>query len=146
MNLSTDRALKRFLEKTARSPRRRSGPTTAPLVLGLALLLGYQLLVRLLPMVWSATLPGGLAQARAFRGWPGLLYRLGETCYNNVLGVSWIIVGSVIVSFLLCRAAWPLRWFVWLIVVSAILLDAVVLVMILRTALMATALEAGVPL
>ena len=59
MNPDAERTLQRFLEQSARPARRRAGRiSTAPIVLGLGLLLGYQLLVRLVPLVWSATLPG----------------------------------------------------------------------------------------
>ena len=63
----------------------------APWVLGLALFLGYQLLVRLVPRVWAALLPGGLAQANSFRGLPGTLYRLALIAYHNVGAACWLI-------------------------------------------------------
>src|SRR5690606_32018929 len=84
MSRPGERDLKRVLEEVSRSPRRRRrGAGTAPLMLGLALFLGHQLLVQLVPRAWAALLPGGLAQARQFRGWPGLLYASAEACYRH---------------------------------------------------------------
>lgn len=148
MRPDAERTLRRFLEQDERPPRRRRAGriSSAPIVLGLGLLLGYQLLVRLVPWVWSATLPGGLAQARGFRGGPGLVYHLAVACYQNVATATGLIIGAVLVAFLLGALARPLRWLVWLAAVAVILIDASILAVTLQAALWATARASGMPI
>jgi hypothetical protein len=143
VNPSTARALDRLLKKMDRPPRRRRF-STAPLVMGLGLVLGYQLLVRLVPRVWSTTLPGGLGQARFLRGWPGLVYRLALFCYRDFSAV--LLVGGLLVAAAVVVSGWlrPLRFLVWLAAVAVILADAGIVYVTLRTALEATAAASGI--
>ena len=143
MNPSTARALDRLLRKMER-PRRRRRFTTAPLVLALGLVVGYQLLVRLVPQVWSTTLPGGLAQARFFRGWPGLVWHVALFCHRNFSTV--LLVGGLLVAGAIVVGGWlrPLRFLVWLAAVAVILADAGIVYVTLRIALVATAADSGI--
>jgi hypothetical protein len=143
VNPSTARALDRLLRQMDRPPRRPRF-STAPLVMGLGLVLGYQLLVRLVPRVWSTTLPGGLAQARFLRGWPGLVWRLAWFCYYDFRTV--LVIGGLLVAGAIVVSGWlrPLRFLVWLAAVGVILADAGIVYVTLRTALEATAAASGI--
>jgi hypothetical protein len=147
MDRRAQRALERLLRKMARPPRaRRAGFSRAPLILALGLVLGYHLLVRLVPMVWAATLPGGLDQARMLRGWPGLVFRLAVLCSNQLPAVAWGIGGMTLSAFLAARLGWPGRVLSWVAAVAMIVVDAAIVVVTVGTALTATAAGAGIGL
>jgi len=121
----TFRKLDRLLTRLERSGRRpRSRFPLAAIYLTLALILGYQLLVRFVPMVWASLLPGGLAQAESFRGWPGLIYRLGWICHHHFQQVLLVLGGISLAGFVLSRGPWPARAMVWLTAVGLVLVDA----------------------
>ncbi len=144
MNPSTDRAFERVLKAMSRPSRpRRSRFSTAPFVLALGLLLGYQLTSRLVPMVWGSMLPGGLDQARTFRGWPGLVWALAVACHRDVFGVVATLAGIAVAGFWLSMFVRPLRPLVWLMVVGTIAIDAGIVYVTLRAAIEATAQNAG---
>ena len=144
MNPSTARALDRLLRQMERPARsRKSRFSTAPIVLALGLVLGYQLLSRLVPMVWSTMLPGGLEQARTFRGWPGLVWRLAVACHADFAGVLVVLGGIAAAGVFLSTWVRPLRFLVWLAAVASILIDAGIVFVTMRTALDATARAAG---
>jgi hypothetical protein len=125
MNQETLRKLDRVLNRLDRDTRRpRSKSPLAAIYLTLALIVGYQLLVRFVPMVWSALLPEGLAQAEDLRGWPGLIYRLGWICQDR-FGPVLVTLGAVsIAGFVLSRGPWPARVIVWLAAAGLVLVDA----------------------
>lgn len=110
------------LERKAKRPRSRF--PMAAIYLTLALILGYQLLVRFVPMVWASLLPEGLAQAERLRGWPGLIYRLGWLCHTRFEQVLIALAIISLAGFVLSRGPWPARLFVWLAAVGCVLLDA----------------------
>lgn len=110
------------LEGKARRPRSRF--PMAAIYLTLALILGYQLLVRFVPMVWSTLLPEGLTQAENLRGWPGLIYRLGWICHTRFEQVLLALGGISVAGFVLSCGPWPARVFVWLAAVGCVLIDA----------------------
>jgi hypothetical protein len=112
------------LERKANRPRPRSRFPMAAIYLTLALILGYQLLVRFVPMVWSSLLPDGLAQAADLPGWPGLIYRLGWICHNRSVPVLATLGGISLAGFVLSRGPWPFRVLVWLAAVGCVFLDA----------------------
>jgi hypothetical protein len=125
MNQETLRKLDRVLNRLDRGARRpRSRSPLAAIYLTLALILGYQLLVRFVPMVWSALLPEGLAQAEEFRGWPGLIYRLGWICRGHFGPVLVTLAGVSLAGFVLSRGPWLARVLVWLAAVGLVLVDA----------------------
>jgi hypothetical protein len=137
-----DRALDR-LERASQRERRRAGFSTAPIVLGLGLILGYQLLVRFVPRVWAALLPGGLEQAGHLGGWPGLVLRLAVVCHQHFFGVC-VFMGSVVAAgLMLGRGNRLLRAFVWVAAVAVILLDAGIIYVVLRASMQATLEGAG---
>lgn len=141
MNDKTLKALDRALDKLERASKRqqRKGRfSTAPFMLALGLVLGYQLLVRLVPKVWGSSLPGGLAQARQLRGWPGLVAALAVVCDRNFSSVLGIGAATVVAAFLWVRWAGPLRFLVWLAAVAVILVDAGIVYVTLRTSMAVT--------
>jgi hypothetical protein len=144
MSTSTEKALERLLRKMSRAHRpRRSRFSTAPIVLALGLILAYQLLVRLVPLLWSELLPGHLEQAETFRGWPGLVWLLATQCHQNfgmALSFGACVVGAAVV---ICGWMRPLRLLVWIASVAVILLDAGIVYVAIRTALDASAQAAG---
>lgn len=145
MNPSTSRALDRLLQQMARPPRqRRKRVSTAPLVVALGLVLGYQLLVRLVPQVWGEMLPGGMDQARSFRGWPGLVGNLAWSCHQNFAAA--LVIGGLFVAGTILVSGWlrPLRFLVWLAAIGVILADAGIVYVTMRTALEATAAASGI--
>jgi len=143
VNPSTKQALDRLLAKMDRPRRRPRRVSTAPIVLALGLLLGYQLLVRFVPMAWSILLPGGLDQAARFRGWPGLLWRVANMAYGRY-PASAIAFGSVgLAGVIISVIAPPLRFLVWLAAIAVIALDAAIVVAVVTTAVAVTAQEAG---
>src|SRR4051794_28611003 len=110
MRPSTSRALDRVLRQMSRPPRvRPSRFSTAPIILGLALGLGYLLLSRLVPMYWSAMLPYGLPQANTFRGWPGLVWALAVHCHRDFAGTMTILGAIALAGFALSTFARVLR-------------------------------------
>jgi hypothetical protein len=140
MNPSTQRALDRLLRKMERAQRRKPRRfSTAPLMLLLGLIVGYQLLVRLVPRVWATMLPGGWEQANTFRGWPGIVWALALACHQHFAAVAVIIGGTTLFAFVLIRIAPLFRFPVWLVAVGVILLDAGILYITLRTSLEAVA-------
>ncbi len=145
MNPSTERALDRLLQKMARPPRtRRSRFSTAPVVIALGLVLGYQLLVRLVPRVWGELLPGGMRQARFLRGWPGLVGNLAWSCHLHFSAV--LVIGGLFVAGAILVSGWlrPLRFLVWLAAIGVILADAGIVYVTLRAALETTADASGI--
>jgi hypothetical protein len=143
MNPDTERALARVLDRLGRPPRRRRGLSRAPVILALGFVLGYQLLVRLLPRVWGELLPGGLAGASRLRGLPGLAFAAARTCFYQFPLVAGTLAAIVVAVLLLSRGAWPFRLVAWLAALLVLAADAMILVVILRTALAATAAAAG---
>lgn len=144
MNPSTAAALDRILRQMSRPPKvRKSRFTTAPIVLGLGLALGYLLASRLVPMVWGSMLPGGLDQARSFRGWPRLVRELAVRCHRDFLGTVGVLTGIGVAGLFLSAFVRPLRPVVWLMAVAAILADAGIVYVTLRVAVEATARNSG---
>lgn len=141
MNPSTSRAMDRVLRsmERARQPRRRRFPRSA-LMMGLGLVLAEQILVRLVPRIWDATLPGGVDQAAHFNGLPGLIYRAALACHRNPGPPLWIIGGLTIIAILVSRLGWPFRVLVWLAAVGTILLNAAILAITLQAAMAASRL------
>jgi hypothetical protein len=147
MNDKTLKALDRALDKLERASnrqQRRGRPSTAPIVLAIGLVLGYQLLVRLVPKVWASLLPGGLDQAAQFRGWPGLVARLSVTCQQNFTATIAVGAGIVIAAYLWGRWVRPLRFLVWLAALAVIVLDAGIIYVTLRSSMEATFEGAGI--
>src|SRR5579883_1614443 len=115
MNPKTLKALDRAIERMDRlAKRRRGGFSTAPIMLGLGLTLGYQLLVRFVPMVWASLLPEGLSQVSHLRGWPGLVWRLASLCHANFTIMAAMMAVIVAAGFLVSSRLRPLRFLVWL--------------------------------
>jgi hypothetical protein len=79
-------------------------------------------------------LPGGLTQAATFRGVPGLVYRLARWAYGDFGRVVLVIVAAVVGSVLVGRLGWVFRFGVWVAAIGVVLLDALLLVVILRVA------------
>ena len=125
------------LDRPAR--RRRRGFSTAPFVVAGGLTLGYQLLVRLVPMLWANILPGGFEEGARFQGLPHLVWWMAWFCHLRfavVLLASCLIVGT---SFALGRG--PLtRPMAWLMAVGVIVLNAAILLIALRTGMIANGL------
>lgn len=132
------------MRQMRRTPRvRKSKFSTAPIVLGLGLVLGYQLTARLVPMVWDSMLPGGLDQARFFRGWAGLVWAMAVYCHRDFPGTVAVLAAIGGVGFFVSTFMRPLRPIVWLMAVAAIGIDAGIVYVTLRTAIEATAQNAG---
>lgn len=133
MNPSTARALDRALRALARPPRRRPR-TLAPVVVGMALVLGHTLLTRLVPAVWAAVLPGGLASAWRLRGWSGVIWRLAVSLPQSP--VRPVIVGTAIavLGYAVCRSVPMLRWPFRLLALLAVAADAAIVYVTMATA------------
>lgn len=133
MNDPTRAALDRMLRGLDRArPRRRpAGFSTAPLVVAGAGVLGYQLLVRLVPAVWANVLPGGFAQGPYLPGGAPLVWRAAWTCHLHFVPVALGIGVATVLAAILGRR--PLtRPLAWGLAVLAIGLDAAILVLTLR--------------
>lgn len=146
MNESTARAIERLtrkLERAQKRPRSRAG--SAPIVLGAGLAVGILLLGWLLPRLWATLLPGGLNQASRFQGAPGLLYQLAVACYRFAPALMLVACVVTVVSWVVARAAMPLRLLVWLLAVVVVAIDAGILVVGMRAAMTANAAASGLP-
>jgi hypothetical protein len=139
-----DKALK-ALEQLSRAPRRRRGLrlSLAPFYLGMGLIVAHQLLVRFVPMVWSATLPGGIEQAHTLRGWGGLLWSVCMLVYMRFNQVAPILTGAWIIALLASLMNRYLRLLVWVAAVAVVMLDFGILAITLETALRAGMREIG---
>jgi hypothetical protein len=127
MNDSTRSALDRLNRTIGRPDRKRKpGFSTSPLVLACALILGYHLLVRLVPSLWANILPGGFEQGSMFVGWPWIVWRLAWFCHLNFIAVAAGTVILVAIAIVLGRLALT-KPIAWLMAVFAILLDAGIL-------------------
>jgi hypothetical protein len=144
MNPSTERALERALKALARPPRRRKG-TRAPVVIGTAVVLAHLLLTRLLPAVWAAVLPGGLAAAGRLRGWPGLVWRLATSLPRSPVGPLALGVAIAVIGYAACRSVPLLRWPFRLAAVLAVALAAAILYVTMATAYEAALTGLGSP-
>jgi type IV secretory pathway VirB2 component (pilin) len=141
---STEKALARVLDRLDRDSRRtRRGFSRAPIYLTLGLVVGYQLLVRFVPMVWSSTLPHGLAQAGHLAGWPGLLWRLAMICHGRFTQVVVVLGAIAFTGFLLARGPWPMRLLVWLAAFGIVLIDALIVFLALSASLGAVLDDSG---
>jgi hypothetical protein len=144
MKPSTQRAMDRLLRSMARPPRPRPRRLSlSAIYLALGLVLGYQLLVRFVPMVWGSLLPGGLTQANQLRGWPGVVWRLAIVAHVRFPAVA-TTLGIVGAAGFLLGAIRPLRLLVWLAAVVVIAIDAGILILTLQTALAAGLQNAGI--
>jgi hypothetical protein len=135
------------LEKLSRPKNRRRGSmrlSLAPFYLGMALLVGHQLLLRFVPMVWSATLPGGLQQAHFLRGWGGLLWAFCVLFYLRFNQVALILFGVWAIALVLSLANRYLRLLVWLVAFAVVMLDFGILIVTLETALHSGMREVGI--
>ncbi len=139
MTSPTDRAVPRVLKEMARPPRRRPRFTLASFTLALALALGFVLVNQLVPRIWAATLPGGVAQAQSFRGIPGLIWALSLDSHRNPMAMAAFGTMIVLVGWLASALFRPLRWLVWLAAIAAILGDAGILYVALQTSWLAAA-------
>ena len=132
MTDKTQQALDRMDAALDRSARKRPrGFSTAPFVFGAALILGYQLLVRLVPRIWANVLPGGFDQGQFFRGWPRLVWQSAWFCtlrFPAVL-ITFVVLFAIAVAF--GRNPWT-RPIAWLLAVCAILLNAAILIIALK--------------
>jgi hypothetical protein len=129
--------------------RRASRPPwrfpTAALVLTGGLLLGHQLLVRFVPMVWEALLPGGLDAASTLNGWPGLLWRTAVFSHVHQAGILAAIVGVGVVSLVMGGRSFLFRLLLRLAALSVIVLDAGIVMVALKVSYRATADASGLP-
>ena len=136
MNQSTARALDRLFRQMSRPPRvRKSRFSIAPVILALGLLLGHQLVWKLVPTYWGSQLPGGLNQARHFRGWSGLLWAcvvVAHRDFTATVALLSVIAASGLLLSALCR---PLRPIVWLMALAVIAIDGGIVYVMMRTAI-----------
>jgi hypothetical protein len=141
--------LRKFDKMLARMDRRAKRPPRrflmSPIALVAGLVLGEQLLVRFVPMVWETFLPGGLEQADFLRGWPGLLWRLAVSCHVNQPAV-FVGIGVVgLVAWMLGGRNIVFRFLVRLGAFGVILLDACIVIVTLATSYRITADNSGIP-
>lgn len=145
MNPSTAKAVDRLMRQMSKPPRVRKGRfSMAPVILSLGLFLGYQLLTRLVPHVWGSMLPGGLEQARHFRGWAGLVWMSAVHCHRDFTQTVMILVAIGGVGWFLTMFARPFRPIVWLMAIAVIGINAGIVYVTLRAAIEATAQNAGI--
>lgn len=128
----------------AMSRRHRPGRfSMAPITLGLALLLGILLLTEMVPRVWNAVLPGGLAQASTFRGWPGQLLQLARWLFANRAGALMAVGGLAVVGLPLASRSRAFRWTFRLLALAAILADFAIVYAVLYVAYVAVGSPLG---
>ncbi|HEV3122774.1 MAG TPA: hypothetical protein VGY53_12760 [Isosphaeraceae bacterium] len=135
------------LERLSRPRNKRRGSmrlSLAPFYLGMAMLVGHQLLLRFVPMVWSATLPGGIQRAHTLRGWGGLLWALCVLFFVRFDQVVLILFGVWIGALVLSFLNRYIRLLVWLIAFAVVMLDFGILFVTLQTALHSGMREAGI--
>jgi hypothetical protein len=146
MNRATQAKIERILTQME---RRASRPLwrfpTAALVLAAGLLLGQQLLVRFVPMVWEALLPGGLDAASTLSGWPGLIWRAAVFSHVHQTGIFAAIAGIGIVSVMLGGRSFLFRVLLRLAALGVIVLDAGIVMVALKVSYRATADASGLP-
>lgn len=121
--------LARALEQLhASHPRKRArgGFSTAPIVLAGAIVLGYQLLVRLVPSLWAELLPGGFETGRFLPGAPRLVWWTAWQCYGRFPVVLGGAIGVTLVAGWMSRRP-ATRWVAWLGALGAIAVDAAIL-------------------
>lgn len=140
MSDPTRHALDRIEQTLNRSGKRRKlGFSTGPIVLASGLILAYQLLVRLIPSLWSEILPGGFGQGAMLSGWSRVIWQVAWFCH---LRFPIVLVGTVVLSLvgvLLSRHP-TTRPLVGIMAVSTIVLDAAILVIALKTGMDAAGL------
>ncbi len=133
MKDKAQQALDRMEQALDRSGRkRRRGFSTAPFVFAAGLVLGYQLLVRLVPQLWANILPGGFEQGALLNGWPHLVWRLAWFCHLRFPVIFVGCLASVATAIAFGRTPWG-RPVVWLMAVGTIVLNAAILVIALKT-------------
>jgi hypothetical protein len=138
MNRRSRDLLKRFAAAAGRSRRRaRRRFSLAPITLGLALGVGLVWLAMMLPRVWAATLPGGLVQAAAFGGWPGLVWDAAVAAHRYFAAIGGAIVGLTILGLPLASRSGAIRWGFRLLAMLAVLLDFGLVFVTMRVALAA---------
>ena len=133
MNESTRAALDRIVRSmNRRKPKRPRGFSAAPLVVAAGIVLGYQLLVRLVPQVWANILPGGFEQGAFLGGWPGIVWKAAWYCRLHFATVA--VGGFVIVAAMFLVGRRPItRPIAWLAAVVVILLNAGILYVTMKT-------------
>jgi hypothetical protein len=144
MNEKTRRALDRMLkrlDRDARRPRRKF--PLAPIYLSLGLILGYQLLVRFVPLVWFAFLPEGFNQAQHLPGGAGLVWRLATACHDHFDRVAIVLGGIAAAGFVLDRGPRMSRFLVWLAAFAVVVVNASILAIAIKTSMEATIRGSG---
>jgi len=134
MNDSTRRALDRInraLDRQHQGSRRPAGFSTSPLVLAGALVLGYHLLVRVVPGLWAGILPDGLGSVAHLVGWPAIVWRAAWFCHTRFPAVVTGVVAIVAIGLIFGRAR-ATRPLAWLMAVAAIAADAGILFVAIR--------------
>jgi hypothetical protein len=79
-------------------------------------------------------LPGGLEQARFFRGWPGLLWAMTLRSHRDFAGTIAILAAIGTSGFVIAAIARPLRPLVWLMAAATIAIDAGIVYVMYRAA------------
>jgi hypothetical protein len=138
MSKDTLKALDRELARLER--RQRRGPRRFPksaITLVLGLLLGQQLLGRLVPMVWGAVMTEGLwVELGTF----GRAIALGsEFCQTRGATVTWGIGGIGLAAVLLGFGSPMFRRLTWLAAVMVLLFNGAVVVKTFQTSAMVAA-------
>lgn len=147
MNPETLRKLERQLRKLdRRRPRAIGRGFTAALVFAAGLMLAHFLLSRLVFTIWETLLPGGLDQADSFVGWPGLVWHAAVFCRVNYLGTAIAMGVAALVAFIATSWGRLFRVALWLAAVSVLILNAGILVIVLRSSMHANAAAAGLRL
>jgi hypothetical protein len=118
----------------ARRARRARRAGLAPWVAAFGLVAAERFVHRLAPAIWDATLPGGLAQAQAFRGPAGLLFRLMQTPAPPLAVALAAAAVAGLVLATIARLSWILRVLVWVGALGVILLNIGLLALTLQTA------------
>lgn len=127
---SLDRALARMEKRQRQGPRRF--PKSA-ITLVLALLVGHQLLARLVPMVWATAWREG--------GWGGFgpfrqtVWQVSTIMQGRDAMILWAIGAIGILSLLLGYRSMMIRRLLWIASVVVILLNAGILFSTFRTSL-----------
>ena len=138
MNPATWKSFDRMLhtmERRNQRPKRKF--TTSPVVLGRGLALSYVMLRQVVPALWEVILPDGLSQVPQFRGWPGLVR--DASLYSQAHGpfILATILAVSVFAFVVSSTSRVLRGVVWLLAVGAIALNAGILFVTIRTAMLA---------
>lgn len=139
MSDETLKALDRALTKLEKGQRRGGGGRfpRSSLTLAIALLLGHQLLVKLVPRVWPSVVND--ATWGRLAPWQQATWRLAQLLYGHDSAVFLAVGGVFLAAVVVGYKSKTVRFLIWLAAIAVILLNMAVLFTTYRLSLAAAA-------